>query len=249
MSLAIYGDSYGVKNNSSHSFWGDVITTKLNTNCVNYCENASSLFYSYKIFLETFHKHSTIVFLVTLPYRYTKPIQLSVTKDKNHHISGPHNIDQILERYRDLSMADQRTLTLLEHWFMMLDEDFYKTAQELIVDDIVKKRPDTIIIPCFYESLTTDQYKHLGLSGYQHMYGLLEIQCKSLGLDFNTFIHDYEEKKEIINAHFTPELNNIFADLVYHRIIKDSWNNTLWPSSSDRINHEFKFEDYYKKIT
>ena len=78
MKLAVYGDSFGVKNNDDHEFWVSNVVDKLGTSCENYCENSCSLFYSYKQFLNTQDNYDRIIFLATLPSRYTKPIFIKI---------------------------------------------------------------------------------------------------------------------------------------------------------------------------
>jgi len=201
------------------------------------------LFYSYKQFLETNTQHNIVIFLVTLPFRYTKSIQLDVTGNREYYISGIHNIDYLIKKHNNLSDADKKLLTSLKNWFWLMDDDFYKVAQKFIVDDIVAKRPDTIIVPCFYESLTTEQCKNFGLSGTNQFYYLTELQFKSLNMSMDQY-HKYIDNFDIINGHFTPELNNIIGELLYKRI-----NNGVWSEfPTDPIKHEFTYKEYYKLL-
>ena len=242
MTLGIYGDSYGVKNLNSYKLWIDLVAERLNIPYTNYSKNASSLFYSYNQFLDTHKQHDMIIFLVTLPFRYTKAILLDATGNKEHYISGIHNIEYLIKKHKNLTDADKKLLSSLRNWFSLMDEDFYITSQKFIVDDIITRRPDTIIMPCFYKSLTPEQYEKFGLLGYEHFYYLTELQCQSLNLPMSQY-HNYEENKEVINGHLTPELNNIVGDLVYNRIANNKWN--CFPI--DPIEHEFTLREYYKK--
>ena len=246
MTLGVYGDSYGTKlTQNNHAFWVELVAEKLNTEYKNYCESASSLFYSYDLFLNTHTNHDRIVFLITLPYRYTKPIQLSVSGDKRHHISGPHNVTQIKQFWNsELSMSDNHMLSLLEYWFFLMDEPFYKTAQELLVNDILIKRPDTVIVPCFYDSLTPTQLHDQGFIDNEYLYNLLRLQCRSLGLEKEPNWDAYQENKDIVNGHLTPEMNKILGQLVYNRIVNGYWDR--FPT--EPINHEFLWNTYYKKL-
>lgn len=243
MTLGIYGDSFGFKSqHNNHKFWVKIVAEKLNADYKNYCESSSSLFYSYNLFLKTHNQQKKNIFLITFPYRYTKPITLKITGNKNHHISGPHNVTLLKKTYTDLSNAELDMLTLHEYWFMLMDEEFYKTAQELLVNDILNKRPDTIIIPCFSESLTLQQLNDIGLSRDENLNQLVDLQCRSLGKkrDWST----YDDNREILNGHLTPELNEILGQLVYNRIINGSWDR--FPTT--QIKHEFSWDTYYKKL-
>ena len=241
--IGIYGDSYGVKNENLYDLWADIVAARLEIDYSNYCKSASSLFYSYTQFLETNKQHDIIIFLVTLPYRYTKSITLDITGKKEHCISGIHNIDYLIKRHPDLTDTDKKLLSSLKKWFWLMDEDFYKVSQKFIVNDIVAQRPDTVIVPCFYESLTSKQYENFGLIGYEHFYHLTELQCRSLNLPMNRY-HDYTENLDIINGHLTPELNNIVGNLIYNRITNGTWSE--FPT--DLIEHEFTHKEYYKLL-
>ena len=241
--LGIYGDSYGVKNENRYTSWVDIVAKQLGVPYNNYCKSASPLFYSYTQFLETNTQHDIVIFLVTLPYRYTKSITLDVTGKREHYISGIHNIEYLIKRHTNLTDADKKLLNSLKNWFWIMDEDFFKVAQKLIVDDIIARRPDTVIVPCFYESLTSDQYENFGLVGHDHFYHLTELQCRSLDLPMNRY-HDYAENLDIMNGHLTPELNNIVGNLIYNRINNGTWSE--FPT--DLIEHEFTYEEYYKLL-
>lgn len=243
MTIGIYGDSYGVKNNNPYKLWADIVAENLNTSYTNYSKPASSLFYSYKQFLETNTQHDIVIFLVTLPFRYTKSIRLDVTGDREYYISGIHNIDYLIKKHNNLSDADKRLLTSLKNWFCLMDDDFYKVSQKFMVDHIINTRPDAIIIPCFYESLTTEQYENFGLSGTNHFYYLTELQFKSLNMSMDQY-HKYTDNFDILNGHFTPELNNLVGELLYKRI-----NDGVWSAfPTDLIKHEFTYKEYYNLL-
>lgn len=244
MTLGIYGDSFGTQfmPSNNYKFWIDDVSKKLNVEYKNYCEPASSLFYTYNLFLKTHSLHDKIIFLITLPYRFTKPIKLSV-RDFHFHISGVHNIVQIRKRYTNLTEIDKETLKLLEHWFVLMDDEFYKVSHELIVNDIVNKRPDVIIIPCFRDSLTTDQFKMAGFEHFDCLNDLIQLQLQSLGV-VNLNWEEYVDNLNILSGHLTPELNEILGQLVYSRIVNGKWGR--FPTK--QIKHEFPWDTYYTKL-
>jgi hypothetical protein len=241
MTLGLYGDSYGVKNSNSHKLWADILVEKLDTTYTNYSKNASSLFYSYNQFIKTNAKYDIVIFLVTLPYRYTKSIVLEATGDKEHHISGTHNIDQWFRLNKELTNADCELLNSLRSWFWLMDDKFYELAQRFIVEDIVVQRPDVVIMPCFEQSLTAEQYNKFGLTRNEHFYRLNELQCRSFGMPVEQCIR-YRENTEIMNGHLTPEFNEIVGNLVYNRIVNNKW--TRFPTET--IKHKFTMKEYYK---
>jgi hypothetical protein len=124
-----------------------------------------------------------------------------------------------------------------------MDDKFYELAQRFIVEDIVVQRPDVVIMPCFEQSLTAEQYNKFGLTRNEHFYWLNELQCRSFGMPVEQCIR-YRENTEIMNGHLTPEFNEIVGNLVYNRIVNNKW--TRFPTET--IKHKFTMKEYYKNL-
>jgi hypothetical protein len=115
---------------------------------------------------------------------------------------------------------------------MVKDDKFHSMVQQLMVDDILKKAPKTIIIPCFKQSAP---HINIGLSD------LVEYQWSTFGLKY-TESENYIEKPEVIGCHFTPEMNTVVSEIVFNKLITNEWN---W--NYPKIVHEHPIEYYYNK--
>ena len=75
MKIGIYGDSFAAHNGLGVDHQWPIILGKniTGSNITNYAKSSTSVYYSYKQFLNNYHKHDINIFLVTNPYRYTKP--------------------------------------------------------------------------------------------------------------------------------------------------------------------------------
>jgi hypothetical protein len=215
MKIAIYGDSFaqpvefGYKGNDF--LWCNSLANKLNGSINNFATTGSSIFYSYQKFLRTYNEYDLCIFAVTSPNRYIKPLKISYGPSR--HIAS---IDQ-LNFYRKklkLNAEDIQLFNWLEGWFLSSDSNYNKCMSNLMMNDILNKKSNTIIYPCFKESSLDEN-----IISFNQMH---KIQLAKMGKDVNdvndeqNFLHNENYHK--IAGHFTESFNNFISEMMYNKI-------------------------------
>jgi hypothetical protein len=244
ISIGIFGDSYGKSGlGGIENMWGHILAKKIGVNSYNnYCHGGSGPYYAYNTFLENQNKFDIVIFLATDVHRYHHIIRLeSVDNGKTVALSGINNVEHY-QKNKKISSNDMSLLESLKHWYLLNVEDYASDMQELMIKEIIRIRPDTIIIPCFEKSLKKDMFTEFGLASNNYMHQLTFVQQKSLGIDPNK--KGWAEINETICCHFTKEMNIFFSDIVYDRYITGKWNWIV----PDTIPHNHSYDFYYEKI-
>lgn len=243
MKIGIYGDSFGESYiQSKHFAWYNLLTRYLPGSKVkSFAKGGTSVFYSYKQFLQTHHMFDVIIFLVTEPNRYTKPVNI------NGEEVYPHNIIQIDKMLSDknISNQDKNFLVGLKNYYVdIIDEDFNAFATELMLEKIEKMHHRIIFFPCFYNSFSQERANKEGISlTSATMAHFSQRQSNALRIDNIGF---YEENTGTISCHFTEEYNNVISEVFAQKIKDDTWNfNKI---TSLKIKHNNKLHFYNKRF-
>jgi hypothetical protein len=233
--IGIFGDSFGDpgKNQYSKLHWSNLISQRLNTNVVNYCESGSSQYFSYKTFLENHGKYEDIIFVVTDPYRYVVPIENNIGK-KIHYPNISH-----LERSNSLPVNFKKNLM---GWFLCSPGEFNIEMSNLMMEEIYRARPSTVFIPSFEFSLSDKIIKKFKLTSNINFFDLQKLQIKLLGQEWSIF-EQLEENSELLAGHLLPELNEVVFNNIKHKIETGEWNWNL----PENITLNYKFEEVYYK--
>lgn len=213
MKIGVYGDSFVAPiqpGHKGHDFlWCNALAKKLNGSIDNFAKTGSSIFYSYKKFLSNYNDYDLCIFVVTEPSRYFKKFRFS--NGVSRHVS---NLDQ-LEFYRKtlhLNAEDKQLLNWLEGWFLSSDTEYNKCISKLMMDDILNKKPNTIVYPAFIESCDDPN-----IVPFHEMH---KMQLSKMGKDFNSDLSFlYCENFNKIAGHFTESYNNFISELLYNKII------------------------------
>jgi len=239
--MAVYGDSFGdgiqykdagVANMGN--WWLNILANRLQINSIdNYCAGGTPFVFSYNNFMNNYKNYDINIVLVTDPGRYTvSQILRSVSPNEKHHGITLHNCDELLSRYK-LTPTEHKIIDDIKTWHIVKDDAFMLMVQQLMVNEILRLAPKTIIIPCFNRSAP---FLNVGLQDL-HTY-----QLQSLGIIDDHQMAMYEERPEVIGCHFTPEMNRVVSDMVFSRILTGEWN---W--NFPKIKHEHPLEYYYSK--
>lgn len=169
MKIAIFGDSYSSTysyiDNNPYPSWSEMLSTKYDV--VNFSENGSSLYYMKLLFDKHQQDFDKIVFCITAPGR----LEFKVATLENYpeltpwyqHISTIHIIKDRL-KIPHLTELDKKRYKLLYEYLLEI-QDFKQEEYHhlMMVKDIIKQRPDTLLIPAFPNSLTdqTDCLEHV----------------------------------------------------------------------------------------
>jgi hypothetical protein len=243
MKIGIYGDSFAAHNGLGVDHQWPIILGKniTGSNITNYAKSSTSVYYSYKQFLNNYHKHDINIFLVTNPYRYTKPI-IETHSNKEIFFGTLNGVEDYKKRnIKNLSSIDIKVLNDLIGWFLSSDGEFLSTASELMINQLLTLDSKVILFPCFEESFTDSQYKKYGISKEHVMHNYVKriITLLNITPEFNTWT---TEVPSTMAQHLTPEFNEFVADCMYKKIITGIWDF----SNFKNIKLEHPREYYYK---
>jgi len=241
MNIGIYGDSFAEYNPFGHNNQWPVILGKkfADSNITNYAISGSSVYYSYKQFLNNYHKHDINIFLVTNPYRYTKPF---IDTRREILLGSLHGVESYKKQnIKKLSSIDIKILDDMIGWYIASDIDFLNTASELMINNVLTLDSKVILFPCFLESFTDAQYKNYGLHKEHVMNNYVKRirTLLNLNVEFNTWT---SEVPTVMAQHLTPEFNEFVADFMHKKITEGIWDF----SNFENIKLEHPSEYYYK---
>lgn len=212
MKIAVYGDSFVAPIQPEHKgfdfLWCNTLANKLNGSIDNFAKIGTSIFYSYQKFLSNYNDYDLCIFVVTEPNRYFKTLKFASGVARTIG-----NMDQ-LEFYRktlNLNAEDNQTLTWLEGWFLSSDPDYNECFANLMVNDIINKKPNTVLYPGFTASSHDTNLIPL--------HEIHKMQLSKMGKDFNSDLSFlYSENSNKIAGHFTEPYNNFISELIYNKI-------------------------------
>lgn len=240
MKLGIFGDSYACGHKQSQHFhWYNLLAEKLEYEVQTHGLGATSTFYSYNEFLNYHEKYDHIIFLVTNYGRYTKPFYLESTDGNPEWYSSINRVEHDLER-TDITISERQHLEYLKGWFLVSDDDFLQTSQDLIVGNILNIRPESLIIPSFHKdySLVAQRRIELEIDESGNCYTFQQTATSALGITSNT---NLLEKHDKIACHFTPEVSLAFTEAVYNKF---KYNTPI--VCPKQIKHDHTLDYYYE---
>lgn len=143
MDLVIYGDSYAVRCDRGHSeelSWPEILNQNLSV--TNFAHTGSDIWYSWRRFKQSHHRFTKVVFICTAFHRL--PVR---GMDGISSVNVSH-----LEWHRSHSDGDvaRRTFAALrDHMLWSQDPQHSWDCYCLIIDDVIRLRPDALIINAF----------------------------------------------------------------------------------------------------
>lgn len=249
-SIGIFGDSFGTASTAvpqkfneygMKTHWSTYLRDYLNANVVNYAHSGSSVFYSYKKFIENKHHHDLIIFLISDPIRYLVPVDFS--KLKNKCVPNLKHIEKYERWHPDMSNEDKKILNKISHWFEMSVLEHTMITTELMIEDVFKS-PNVIVIPCFSHFLRNsfiEKYNLLGVC----MSLLFECQMKELNILPDDLFVKWDENPGFISGHLTPEYNKIVFENIKHYLNTNCWD---WSIPDKSIIDPVKKSKYFREI-
>lgn len=242
MRIGIYGDSFASPHNTDQSkniSWVSVLKTLIpNCDIENHGRGATSVFYSYKKFLQTCSNYDKIIFLITNPDRYTKEVKLSTTSTYISSINQTDidNLNTFVGSSKDkLTPTDYKILNDLKGWFMSTDSEFNLNMTELMMKDMEKIHNDIIFFPCYSYSISLDQRFQYGLSDNMYMNNLYKRQAELLNIE----PWSMNESMTNIANHLGEEFNLFIAKVFANKIMNNCWD---WSDVVNvKLNHELNY--------
>lgn len=255
MRIGVYGDSFASSHTQSRDIaWYNILKKLIPCEDVkSYGISGTSLWYSYKKFLETYQEFDTIVFLVTDPSRYTKTV-----RDDNEQNRFYCNLTgvEIELKSTNLSQELKRTLENLRGWYISGDDEYNLQMSELMLRDMESKCKNIIFFPCFQNSMTKERIelcklpnmslkvKKSTVSFTVNLLDVLTKQAQLLGLDSTTVVN---ERFERISCHMTEEFNNFFAKVIAKKILNNVWDWSNFDNVKLKNNYNYYFNNDNKE--
>lgn len=196
-----------------------------------YAKSGSSIYYSYKLFMENHMKHDNIIFIVSGHARYHDCfLNESMTASNLAHCE--------MQLKNDLSaVLSQREIDRLiafNHYYKFLQDDSIDMEiARLMVDEVKRTRPDAILVPMEYGVSNSLFNKKTYLSEYYH------IQFESL----SSKVLEWSKVEEIgCYCHLTPEYNQLLYEKMKEALVEGEWTTHTIPL----IKHEREFDWYFR---
>ena len=246
-SMGIYGDSFACSHDESKHFaWYNLLAEKLNTTVYNYEKNtndtygypASSTFFSYKKFIEYNDKHEYNIFIASAAGRYTKLVDL--LREGVQVISGISSLEWYIND-PNLKPGAKEQLERIRSWFLVSDDEYMHTAQELMLQDIDRKAEKNLIILAGDINETFCSKRKQNSCVDFGLWDLATLMYKEMGVTPETQKHVLNEKRDKISCHLSEPTNHMLADLLYNHI-KTGEKITL----PETIPHNHTWEYYYE---
>lgn len=229
MKIGIFGDSFASKSRSwwrkdNYLSWVEHLSLKYDV--TNYSEGGSSLFYSYSQLIKNHQKYQKIVLLVTNTGRLHLPHAELVI---HQHVPGyPH-----LLNYKDRCLTTEHKIlheSLMNYFIYIQNMNEESVKQRLLIEEIRRIRPDTLMIPCFDppNACCMPEYNNSTLEDI----ALIDLKTK-----------EWSEIKGPDNrhCHMNLENNKIFADKIEEWLISDNFKLDI----KDFVVSEKPYEYYF----
>lgn len=243
MKIGIYGDSYAgngdvtLSSNWINSFIKLVEEdSKEKITLYHYALGGSSLYYSYKKFLETKNKCDLVIFLATEPHRYIDRIKIS---GSYFAFVCKSHVEDFKKTFTDLDDETKKKLDAIIGWFDASVDEHMVEMSDLMIQKIETSHNNIIIYPCFPHSFKLERFNKYEMDPLVHpchnfWYKQLEI--------FNIDPKDFTAKeKQTLFGHLVPEFNKYFAELLFTKYKTGKFKF----SSYDNIKIDKSKEYYY----
>lgn len=203
-----------------------------------YAKGGSSIYFSYRLFMQTHERYDRIIFVATNPGRWHLPIQAD---NCEFHLNAPGTVKHFREqgyKRHNLTMTAELNskLVALEQFYLELsDFDTDQQICSLMIDRVMAVRPDTILVM----SHNTGWFNDWSLLSKYYM-----PMCESFGLkyknkvEYNNGIMPHPEKNMV--CHMTAETNKIVYNHMLYRLQHESWSDTPFT-----IQHQYQPDHYW----
>lgn len=204
MKIGIFGDSFAKLKFNPTLAWYEILAQKYDV--TNYGWPGSTMFYSVEHFKRHHHEYDKVIYIITQPGR----IQFSedIAEDLSESFI-PSNSQLAFLEYRELQKTYPnnerlKTIAAAHYYFLYLQNWNYEVyIQELMVQDIMAMRSDTILIDGFPQSRPTS-------TATNNLQAISDKEADYWGYNGQR----PTPEKDIRNCHFTVENNEIFAGKV-----------------------------------
>jgi len=214
MKIGIFGDSFG----DDYSVWPNPYTSvgpswidylkSQNIEIDNFSCGGTGLYFSYQQFIKYYQKYDKIIFCVTSPGR--------INVVENNGIETPwYNLRQVEKELKNCFDYERKIkLTAIRDYFIYVKNDkFDKVVHKLLIEDILKKHKDTLLIPCFADSGIDNHFPLFNMSHFEaNFWNMIEILPNSEA--------EYDARK----CHMCEENNLMLGQEIYNWVETGNYN-------------------------
>ena len=217
MKIAIFADSHGDTNllpqyphrdafNNVGPGWPDLVSQQFEV--TNFSKCGTGTYYSYKLFCEHHTKFDKIIFIPSQVGRFT--ISLPDTNDKFHCVPGFIKLlDDRINGDPEHKFRDRQVFSAARDYMIhVLDLEREKVFDQLMIAQIKRMRPDTIMIPAFDSSdigpltlgyISMKELEHWKITNqYLRNLPLTEVRKCHLSIENNYMV--FEKIKNVLNG-------------------------------------------------
>jgi hypothetical protein len=244
--LAIYGDSYA---DCTHGHYYEPKVTDamgwpnllgaMGYTMHNYSLGGSSLYWSYQQFISTHINYEKIIFIATVPGRWTGTIDIrGVTRTINSYWLAQDLLDNNTQE--PISEANRQQLKRISDYYVHVrDMNFELTVHDLMLAQVRRLRPDAIIVPTWvWSSDSRRDNSTLDLQPYTDLF-VNSVRWRREPKRTNNGWHTIWKERAMV-CHMTPEINQLAAQQMQASLIQGKYVQTLPPT----LAHEHSGEYY-----
>jgi hypothetical protein len=232
MKIAVFGDSFG----DDYTLWPNPYSgvgpswveylQNQNIEVDNYASGGTSLFYSYQKFILTYQEYDKVIFLVTHPGRITVPL--------GHKTEDYYNITSVENKLKECFDFEKKIrLNAIRDYFIYVKNDAYdNVVHKLLIEDILKKHKDTLLIPCFHNS---------GINNQRALFNISHFEANFWNFE-DTILPNRDEVYDARKCHMCEENNLVLGQEIYNWIKTGNYNLTAeqFKEPTKEFTHYFR---------
>ena len=214
--LLIIGDSFAADPSiwfHNYDSWVEILRKETNYDITNKAVGGSSLFYASEIFYKLQSTFEKIILVETNSGRRYCPIpalDINVHKTGHHFTQGlyQNNLNkQKLDKGSENYLQGLKTLEAIEQFYLYVynwkEHNYY---HELMLEDLMMKRPDMIVIPAFHDSKYSRRTKSC-------LNDISDLEFSHYNITHEHLSHD-NGRIDIRPCHMSADNNRILAEKV-----------------------------------
>jgi len=245
--IAVFGDSWAEPTYGHRQYpemdqlaWPNLLGEPV----VNLAAHGSSLYYTYRQFLDHHHLGDRVIVVVTSYGRL--PVNDIVNREgRVRYVSTAQNAIDLIKNHRSEwdDLAYQRLLAMREYYLWLENYSADTRFAYLMLAEIRRLRPDAIIIPAFKQKLSPSSPLLTSLNDWVRptIRGIDPVWLANNGtLPYKNGTIPYKEIRCI--CHLPPEANASIALAVKAALARGSWGIEPVP---DTIPHEHGLAHYW----
>lgn len=221
MKIAVYGDSHADyhldKSINPDVSWLEILSDHYNI--TSFAQGGSGMYYSYKMFLESYKDFDRVIFFATGNDR----LFLDNLRPPLNHITSLQMAERYLTR-NDLSELEKKFLkAMIDYYTYIFNSEQSDIYRDLMINDVQSRCHDVMLFDLkkFYSN---------------------ESEIKYYGHDHATVFHEYFD---IRHCHFSQEKHMVLADMFRTNLETNS--NNIDYSKIHNTNPSKSFDEYFVK--